>query len=98
MRISKFDSVVTCACLGLLGFFAWHAQEGPRGFAFREKLASQSRQLSEELAAIQKQRADFETRVALLRPESVDPDMLDEMARSTLDVAGPNDLIVLDSP
>lgn len=98
MRISKFDSVVTCACLGLLGFFAWHAQEGPRGFAFREKLASQSRQLSDELAAIQKQRTDFETRVALLRPESVDPDMLDEMARSTLDVAGPNDLIVLDSP
>ena len=98
MRISKFDSVVTCACLGLLGFFAWHAQEGPRGFAFREKLASQSRQLSDELAAIQKQRSNFETRVALLRPESVDPDMLDEMARSTLDVAGPNDLIVLDSP
>jgi cell division protein FtsB len=98
MRISKFDSVVTCACLGLLGFFAWHAQEGPRGFEFREKLASQSRQLSDELAAIQKQRTDFETRVALLRPESVDPDMLDEMARSTLDVAGPNDLIVLDSP
>ena len=54
MRISKFDSVVTCACLGLLGFFA--------------------------------------------RPESVDPDMLDEMARSTLDVAKPNELIVLDSP
>lgn len=98
MRISKFDSVVTCACLGLLGFFAWHAQEGPRGFAFREKLASQSRQLSDELAAIQKQRSGFETRVALLRPESVDPDMLDEMARSTLDVASPNDLILLDSP
>ncbi|MBZ0261991.1 MAG: septum formation initiator family protein [Hyphomicrobiales bacterium] len=82
----------------MLGFFAWHAQEGPRGFAFREKLASQSRQLSEELTTIQKQRTDFETRVALLRPESVDPDMLDEMARSTLDVAGPNDLIVLVSP
>jgi cell division protein FtsB len=98
MRISKFDSVVTCACLGLLGFLAWHAKEGPRGFVFNEKLANQSRQLSEELAAIQKQRGDFETRVALLRPESVDPDMLDEMARSTLDMAGPNDLIVLDSP
>ena len=98
MRISKFDSVVTCACLGLLGFFAWHAQEGPRGFAFREKLANQSGQLSDELATVQKQRTDFETRVALLRPESVDPDMLDEMARSTLDVAGPHELIVLDSP
>ncbi|HUQ35729.1 MAG TPA: septum formation initiator family protein [Aestuariivirga sp.] len=98
MRISKFDSVVTFASLGLLGFLAWHAQEGPRGFAFNEKLANQSRQLSDELTTIQKQRSDFETRVALLRPESVDPDMLDEMARSTLDVAGPHDLIVLDSP
>jgi cell division protein FtsB len=96
MRISKFDGVVTCACLGLLGFIGWHAQEGPRGFGFHEKLASQSLQLSEELATIQKQRSDFEIRVALLRPESVDPDMLDEMARSTLDVAGPHDLIVLD--
>jgi cell division protein FtsB len=98
MRISKFDSVVTCACLGLLGFLGWHAQEGPRGFTYNEKLVGQSLQLSDELAAIRKQRSDFETRIALLRPESVDPDMLDEMARSTLDVAGPHDLIVLDSP
>ena len=98
MRISKFDSVVTCGCLGLLGFFAWHAMEGPRGFKFREKLATHSEELTGELAAIEKQRADTEHRVALLRPESVDPDMLDEMARSTLDVAGPNELIVLDSP
>lgn len=98
MRLSKFDSVVTCGCLGLLGFFAWHALEGPRGFKFREKLAAHSQHLTGELVAIEKQRGDFEHRVALLRPESVDPDMLDEMARATLDVAGPNELIVLDSP
>lgn len=98
MRISKFDSVVTCASLALLGFFAWHAWEGPRGFHFNEKLKSQSTQLTEDLAAIQMQRTSFEQRVALLRPESVDPDMLDEMARQTLDVARPNELIVLDSP
>ena len=98
MRISKFDSVVTCACLGLLGFFAWHGFEGPRGFRFNEKLKSQSAQLTEGLAAIQEQRISFEHRVALLRPESVDPDMLDEMARETLDVAKPSELIVLDSP
>ena len=98
MRISKFDSVVSCACLGLLGFFAWHAWEGPRGFRFNEKLKSQSAQLTGDLAEIQKQRTSFEQRVTLLRPESVDPDMLDEMARATLDVAKPNELIVLDSP
>ncbi len=98
MRISKFDSVVTCASLALLGFFAWHAWEGPRGFRFNEKLKSQSAQLTDDLAAIQKRRTTFEGRVALLRPEFVDPDMLDEMARQTLEVARPNELIVLDSP
>jgi cell division protein FtsB len=98
MRISKFDSVVTCACLSLLGFFAWHGFQGPRGFHFHEKLASQSLQLSDHLVAIQKQRTNFELRVDLLRPESVDPDMLDEMARQTLGVAKPSELIVLDSP
>ena len=98
MRISKFDSVVTCACLSLLGFFAWHAWEGPRGFRFNEKLKGQSTQLTGDLTAILKLRTSFEHRVALLRPESVDPDMLDEMARQTLDVARPSELIVLDSP
>ena len=98
MRISKFDSVVTCASLALLGFFAWHAWEGPRGFRLNETLHAQSGKLASDLAAIQKQRTTFEQRVALLRPESVDPDMLDEMARQTLDVARPNELIVLDSP
>ena len=97
MRLSKFDSVVTCASLALLGFFAWHAWEGPRGFRFIEKSKSQSAQLTDDLAAIQKRRTTFEGRVALLRPESVDPDMLDEMARQTLDVARPNELIVLRS-
>ncbi len=32
MRVHKFDIAVTCACLTLLGYFAWHAFEGPRGF------------------------------------------------------------------
>ena len=98
MRISKFDSVVTCASLALLGFFAWHAWEGPRGFRFNETLNTQSAQLTDDLATIQKQRTSFEQRVTLLRPESVDPDMLDELARQTLEVARPNELIVLDSP
>ena len=98
MRIYKFDIVVTCACASLLGFFAWHAWHGQRGFEYRNNLLAQAAQLDEELTAIQKQRSGFEHRVALLRPESVDPDMLDEMARQTLDVAQSNELIVIETP
>jgi cell division protein FtsB len=98
MRIYKFDIVVTCACASLLGFFAWHAWHGQRGFEYRDKLVAQSAQLTDELVAIQKQRTGFVHRVSLLRPESVDPDMLDEMARKTLDVAQSNELIVVETP
>ena len=36
----------------------------------------------------------LEGKVALMRPESVDPDMLEELARSQLELARPNELIV----
>ena len=98
MRIHKFDSVVTLTCLTLLGYFAWHAFEGPRGFKYRDKWALQSDQLTGDLAATTEKRTKFEQRVALLRPESVDPDLLDELARTTLDVALQNELIILDKP
>jgi cell division protein FtsB len=37
----------------------------------------------------------LERDVALLRPESLDPDMLDERARAILNLAHSNDLIML---
>jgi cell division protein FtsB len=98
MRIYKFDIAVTCACLTLLGFFASHAWHGQRGFDYRNRLSAQSEVLAADLAKIQKQRGSLEHRVSLLRPESIDPDMLDEMARTTLDVARSNELIVVNSP
>jgi cell division protein FtsB len=98
MRIYKFDVVVSFTCASLLGFFAWHAFHGQRGFEYRDRLQLQAAQLTDELAEIQKQRTGTERRVALLRPESVDTDMLDEMARKTLDVGQSNELIVVETP
>ncbi len=37
----------------------------------------------------------FEQKVRLLRPESVDPDMVDELARGALGLARPTDIVVL---
>ena len=96
MRIYKFDVVVTFACAGLLGFFGWHAWYGQRGFDYRNGLAAQSGKLTDELALISKEKGTLEHRVSLLRPESIDPDMLDEMARQTLVVAGSNELILIE--
>lgn len=41
------------------------------------------------------ERQELERRVALLRPESLDPDMIDERARASLNVVQPQELAIL---
>jgi cell division protein FtsB len=97
VRVQKFDMIVSLGCCALLGFFAWHAFKGPRGFTYREKLVADAAKLETGLAVVTGRRDEAEVRVKLLRPDSVDPDMLDEMARQTLNLAKPNELIVRNS-
>jgi cell division protein FtsB len=94
LRFQKFDTAVTIACSALLAFFAWHAFKGPRGFQYRDALGVQTAKLETDLAKVTGTREEFETRVKLLRPGSIDPDLLDEMARQTLNLAKPNEFIV----
>ncbi len=94
----KFDMVITGVSAALLGYFAWHGFEGPRGFPYRDRLAADAGQLAGELAAVQKRRELLELKVSQLRPQSIDPDLLDEMARAMLGMAQPDELVVLRPP
>ena len=51
--------------------------------------------LDAELKAIKAERAEWERRVALLRADNLDRDILDERARTLLNAAHRNDVIVL---
>ena len=93
----RFDLAVTFVCSMLLGYFAWHAWEGPRGYPYQERLQQQVASLQETFDARQTERIRLEKRVGLLRPESVDPDLLDELARSRLDMVAPGDVVALTS-
>jgi cell division protein FtsB len=90
----RFDLVVMAACLALLGYFAWHGFKGPRNFDHRDRLIAKAEKLDGVLQEVRKERLALDRRVALMRPESIDPDMLDELARSVLNFAKPTDLIV----
>ena len=46
-------------------------------------------------AEIVKQRERLDQRVGLMRSEAIDPDMVDELARSTLEFARKEDLVIL---
>lgn len=93
----RFDLAVTCVCSALLGYFAWHAWEGPRGYPYQEKLQQKVAALQATFEDRQQYRVRFEHRVGLLRPESIDPDLLDELARTRLDMVAPGDVIALTS-
>ena len=91
----KFDLIVMTVCLALLGYFAWHAFDGPRGFDHQKSLEASAKALKAELDALSSDREKLEKRVSLMRPESIDPDMLDELARANLDFGKPGDLVIL---
>jgi cell division protein FtsB len=90
----KFDLIVMMVCLSLLGYFGWHGHYGPRSFDHRDALETKAASLDHKLTQIRNEREALERRVSLMRPQSIDPDMLDELARSTLDYGKPGDLIV----
>jgi len=84
-------ALYTIAAL-VIGYFSFNAYSGNRGLRARQDLDQQIMELSGELEALKAERAIWERRVSVLRPESIDPDMLDERARVLLNYADPREL------
>ncbi len=84
-------ALYTLAAL-VIGYFGINAYSGKHGLRARQDLDQQIAQLNGELAALRAERASWERRVSLLKPESIDPDMLDERARALLNYADPREL------
>ena len=92
-------SVLTALCLYagvalVIGYFWMNAYSGNNGLLAKQTLDLQIAQLTRELNALKAERATWERRVALLRPESLDPDMLDERARALLDYVDARDIVL----
>jgi len=94
MRRYGFDLTVTIVCFSLLGFFAWHGFNGKRSFANQKTILVKVSKLEEKRDVAKARREALETRVALLRPESIDPDMLEEMARKMLGFTKSNEIVI----
>jgi cell division protein FtsB len=76
----------------LIGYFGVNAFSGNHGLKATEDIDQQLTALSTDLDRLKREHAQWERRVALLRPDRVDPDMLDERARALLDYVDANDL------
>jgi cell division protein FtsB len=78
----------------LMVYFGYHAVQGDRGLMAWWNLRFEIEKANATATEVAAQRHAIEQRVTLLRPESLDRDMLEERARIMLGAAGPNDLIV----
>jgi cell division protein FtsB len=84
--------------VALIVYFAFHLVHGDRGLVAWRDLTMKiddAETIAREIAA---ERAAMERRVALLRPDSLDRDMVDERARSLLNLAHPDDVVIPKGP
>ena len=80
---------------GLAIYFGYHAVVGSRGLLAWRQLNQDIAATEQELAALRAERQALEEKVLRLRPDSLDPDLIDELARGHLSLAGPLDVIIL---
>ncbi|MBC6439401.1 MAG: septum formation initiator family protein [Rhodospirillales bacterium] len=76
-------------------YFGYHAIQGQHGVIM---LLSHERRIAQaevELAAAKAEEERLAHHVALLRPQSLDRDMLDEQVRLVLNLAHPDEIVIL---
>ena len=81
--------------MALTGYFAYHLVEGDRGLRAWVRLTQELRLAKDSLSAVTAERADLDHRVSHMRPDHVDPDLLDSQVRKTLDVASPDEIVII---
>ena len=78
-----------------VAYFMFHAQHGSRGLDARDTLQGTLREMETELAGLTAERKIWEQRLALVRDEAVDRDVLEERARDSLGRVHRNDVILM---
>jgi cell division protein FtsB len=93
-----FDLIVCLGLACLIGYLSWHAINGERSFSQAERLSGRIATLEAERDKVREQRLALDARVALIRPQSIDPDLLEELARVKLGFVRPNDVVLHTHP
>lgn len=80
--------------LAITGYFGWNATKGDRGLVAYAQRQELLREVVADQTAAKAERDGWENRVSGLRAKHLDPDTLDERARSMLNLSQPTDVIV----
>jgi cell division protein FtsB len=95
-EIKKRARALMGPALGIMltAYFGYHLVEGDRGLRAWVRVSHELRQAKDELTAVSAKRAELQHRVAHMRANQVDPDLLDAQVRKTLDVLRPDEIVI----
>ncbi|MEE2879197.1 MAG: septum formation initiator family protein [Pseudomonadota bacterium] len=88
----KYAAACMCA---LTAYFAYHAFAGEQGLGHWSDMQSKLEDRKTELAEISKANDRLRADIARLTPGSVDPDLVEELAREDLGFAYPDEIVII---
>ena len=77
-----------------LGYFGYHAFTGSYGLWSLDRLEGEAETLKAQVEALKAERAGIERRVAFLKPDSLDADVIDTEARMSLNLLRPDEVVI----
>ena len=94
LRAILIPLVLYCVSGAVSSYFVWHAVHGNRGLKTKEEYRVQMNALQAERNELTGERKALERRIAMLRAESVERDILEEEALVLLARVHRNDVVV----
>ena len=79
---------------GFLGYFGFHAFSGSYGVFALGTLEEEKARLQADFDRLRAEHADLDRRVGYLRPDSLDADIVDVEARSSLNMLRPDEVVI----
>lgn len=98
--LRRYAGKVVRPVLGTLviAYIAYHAVQGDRGLLAYFTYSQEVDRATSALEGLRESREKLAHRVALLRPESLDPDLLEERARIVLDLVREDEFVIFLPP
>jgi cell division protein FtsB len=77
-------NLLTLVGMGLFLYFSYHLIQGERSYIRYMSLQKSTQEMAQEAENLKEEREKLEMRVSMLRPGSIDKDLLEERARAVL--------------
>ena len=97
-KLANFAKLITTPVIGafVVGYFAFHSLKGDHGLNAYLRLSAELAEAEKVLVNRHQKRSQIERRTALLRPNNLDLDTLDERARVVLNFMDVNERIIFE--